>query len=142
MFSTRLQPALSLAVAMALVLSLFASAPFIGGLLPSPWDKLVHLGFFGCLTLLLAIAFGRRNILFALMAAIAVGMADEGYQALLPARHADWADLLADVIAAACAALLARHFLSPTSPELPVPGAHHPEPQQQVGQGMGQDRHP
>jgi VanZ family protein len=141
-FSTRLRRTLSLALAIVLVLSLFGSAPSTGGLIPAPWDKLVHFGFFGCLTLLLAIAFGHRNVLFAFIAAVAVGIADEGYQAFLPTRHADWGDLLSDVFAAGCAALLARHFLSAALPELPVAGAHDPQPEQQVGHGVGQDGRP
>jgi VanZ family protein len=141
-FSTRLRRTLSLALAIVLVLSLFGSAPSTGNLIPVPWDKVAHLGFFGCLTLLLAMAFGRSNIHFAFMAAVAVGIADEGYQAYLPTRHAELADLLADVFAAGCAALLARHFLPHASPELPVAGAHDPQPEQQVGQGVGQDGRP
>ena len=53
---------LSFAAASVLVLSLFVSAPATGGLLESPWDKLVHFGFFGCVTFLLAIGFGRRPV--------------------------------------------------------------------------------
>jgi VanZ family protein len=140
--SIRLHQALSLALAIVLVLSLFGSAPSTGNLIPVPWDKVAHLGFFGGLTLLLAMAFGRGNIHFAFMAAVAVGVADEGYQAYLPTRHAELADLMSDVFAAGCAALLARHVLSHGSPELPVAGAHDPQPEQQVGQRVGQDRRP
>ncbi len=142
MASIRLHQALSLALAIVLVLSLFGSAPSTGNLIPVPWDKVAHLGFFGGLTLLLAMAFGRGNIHFAFMAAVAVGVADEGYQAYLPTRHAELADLMSDVFAAGCAALLARHVLSHGSPELPVAGAHDPQPEQQVGQRVGQDRRP
>lgn len=120
MLAPRLTPALSLAAAAVLVLSLFVSAPATGGLLASPWDKLVHFGFFGCITLLLAIGFGGR-VHLAFIAAVLAGVADESYQAFLPTRHADWGDLLTDVVAATCAALLARHFLAGASPEAPAP---------------------
>lgn len=120
---------LSFAVAVFMVMSLFLSAPSTGGLFTPPWDKLAHLGFFGCITLLLAVGFGRSRIHFALIAAVCVGIADESYQAFLPTRHADWGDLLTDIIAAGCATLVARHFLSHASPELPIAGTHHPESQ-------------
>ena len=142
MFPTRLLPAVSLALAIVLVLSLFGSAPSTGNLIPTPWDKVAHLGFFGCLTLLLAIAFGRRHVHYAFLVAVAIGMADEGYQALLPTRHAEWGDLLTDVIAATCTALLARRFLPQVLPDLALAGAHDPEPEQQVGQGVSQDGRP
>lgn len=127
MLASRLVPALSLAAAAALVLSLFVSAPATGGLLESPWDKLVHFGFFGGVTLLLAIGFGGSRVHFAFIAAVLTGVADESYQAFLPTRHADWGDLLTDVVAAACAALLARHFLAGAPPGAPVPCSHGPE---------------
>ena len=127
MFPSRLLSALSLAAAAVLVLSLFVSAPATGGLLESPWDKLVHFGFFGCVTFLLAIGFGRRRVPLAFVAAVLTGLADESYQAFLPTRRADWGDLLTDVVAAACAALLARHFLAGARPAAPVPGSHKPE---------------
>lgn len=142
MFRLSFRSTLSLAVAAFLVLSLFVSAPATGGILMPPWDKLAHLGFFACITLLLAIGFGRRYIFLAFIAAVATGIADESYQAFLPTRHANWGDLLTDIIAAACAALLARHFFSTASPELPVTGIHDPDAQQQVGQGMGKNRRP
>ena len=110
-----------------MALSLFVSAPHTGNLLASPWDKVAHLGFFGGITLLLAIGFGRRYILLAFIVAVATGIADESYQAFLPTRHADWGDLLTDIAAAACAALLARHFLAGASPEPPIAGIDDPE---------------
>lgn len=125
MLAPRLTPALSLAAAAVLVLSLFVSAPATGGLLESPWDKLVHFGFFGCVTFLLAIGFGGSRVHLAFIAAVLTGAADESYQAFLPTRHADWGDLLTDVVAAACAALLARHFLAGASREAPVPASHN-----------------
>lgn len=98
-----------------------------GDVSASPWDKLVHFGFFGCVTFLLAICFGGSRVHLAFIAAVLTGAADESYQAFLPTRHADWCDLLTDVVAAACAALLARHFLARASPRAPVPGSPNPE---------------
>lgn len=128
MFPSRLVSGLSLAAASALVLSLFVSAPATGGLLESPWDKLAHFGFFGCVTFLLAIGFGGR-VHLAFIAAVLIGVADESYQAILPTRHANWGDLLTNVFAAACAALLARHLAAGASPATPAPRSRNPESQ-------------
>jgi VanZ family protein len=141
MFPPRL-PALSVIAAAILVSGLLLSAPYAGGIFTPPWDKLAHFGFFGCITFLLAVGLGRRRIHLAFVAAVAVGIVDESYQAFLPTRHADWADLLTDVIAATCAALLARHVLPAMSPERPVAGSHDPDSEQQVGQAVGNDRGP
>lgn len=141
-FSPRLPPALSLAVAAVLILSLFVTAPGNGGLFVPPWNRVVHFGFYGCIALLLAYGLGKDRLGVAFILAVTTGVADECYQSLLPTRHASWGDLLTDVIAAACAVLLARHLLSRASPEAPVAGVHDPDAQQQVGQGMGENRRP
>lgn len=139
--SPRLQ-VLSVIAAAILVLALLLSAPHTGGLFAPPWDKLAHFGLFGCITFLLAIGLGRRRVHLAFIATVAIGIIDESYQAFLPTRQADWADLFTDVIAAACAALLVRYILPDLSPELPVAGIHDPDSQQQVGQAMSKDRGP
>lgn len=120
---------LSFAAAAIMVSTLFVSAPATGGLFTPPWDKLVHGGFFACVTLLLAIGFGSDRLHLAFIAAVSVGIADESYQAYLPTRHADWGDLLTDITAAGAAILVARLFLARASPKLPVPGLHDPESQ-------------
>ena len=125
----RLRPVPCFAAATLMVVFLFVSAPYTGGLFTPPLDKLAHVGFFGCVTLLLAIGLGKSRIHIAFIAAVCAGIADESYQALLPARHADWGDLLTDIVAAGCAALLAHHFRKSTSPELPIAGTDDPEPQ-------------
>ena len=119
---------LSFATAAFLLIALFVSAPYTGGLFKPPWDKVAHFGFFGGITTLLAVGFGRKHILFAFRVAVMFGIADESYQAFLPTRHADWDDLLTDIVAAGCAALLARRFLASPSPELPIAGTDDPEP--------------
>lgn len=102
------------AAAAALIVSLFLSAPSTGGMFPPPWDKLAHFGFFGCLTGLLAMGFGRDRIGFAFLTAVLAGIADESYQIFLPTRSADLMDLLTDIVAAACATVCARYLLSGT----------------------------
>lgn len=108
-----------LGLAVAMLASLLASAPATGGLIPTPWDKLVHVGFFGALAFALGMGLGRRGIPLAFLGAVAAGMIDEGYQSFLPGRTSDWTDLLADVLGAALAVLLLRRILRPKA--IPAP---------------------
>lgn len=76
------------------------------GLIQSPWDKLVHIGTYATLGLLLAAGFSGRRPLLAAALAFAVGVIDEAMQAFHPGRHADLADLGADLAGALLAATL------------------------------------
>lgn len=108
---TRSVSLLSLAAVATLVSTLFASAPSTGGLLTPPWDKAAHLAFFGIVGFLLCLGLGRNRLILALLGTIAIGVADESYQAFLPTRHADLADLATDVAAALLAVGIARLLL-------------------------------
>lgn len=92
--------ALCLLVAALLATTLFASAPATGGTIPPPWDKLAHFAFYGSIALLLSTGLGRAHLALAVSLTCLVGIADESYQAILPDRHADPVDLLADFCAA------------------------------------------
>ena len=79
----------------------YASAKPAGlPLVPPPWDKLVHLGYYAVLTLLLILAFGGRGALMAALVVIGIGAADELFQSTVPQRQADWVDLAADIVGA------------------------------------------
>jgi len=83
----------------------YASAKPAGlPLIPPPWDKLVHFGYYAVLTLLLIVAAGGRGVLLSAMVVIAVGAADELYQSTVPQRQADWLDFAADIAGALTAA--------------------------------------
>lgn len=109
--TSRAASLLSLALAALLVSSLFASAPSTGGLLTPPWDKVAHLMFFGTIGFLLSFGLGRTRLLLAFVVTVAIGAADETYQAFLPTRHADWGDFTTDLIAALLAMGIARFWL-------------------------------
>lgn len=109
--TSRVTSLLSLGLAAILVGSLFISAPSTGGLLTPPWDKVAHLAFFGTVGFLLSFGLGRERLLLAFAATVAIGVADETYQAILPTRHADFGDLATDVFAAFLAVGIARAFL-------------------------------
>lgn len=102
---------LGFGLAALMLLGLFLTAPYIGGLFWNPWDKLAHLGFYALVALLLSIGFGPRRWLPALLLACLAGTADEAYQLFLPGRSADLDDLLTDFAAAAAGVWAARPLL-------------------------------
>jgi VanZ family protein len=89
------------AAAVVVVLALFIGGAQhgAGSLFTAPWDKLAHLAFYFCLTLLLAGGF-RVGILASILLALSVGMLDELHQFWLPERFASLDDWLADVVGA------------------------------------------
>lgn len=81
------------------------------GLIPVPWDKLVHLLTFAVLALALGLASRLKNawvLLPAFVGTVLVGALDELQQLGQPNRSADWVDFAADVTGAAlgCLALV------------------------------------
>lgn len=81
------------------------------GLIPVPWDKLLHLLTFAMLALAMGLASRLRGawaLLPAFAGAVLVGALDEWWQGYQPNRSADWLDFAADVTGAAlgCLALV------------------------------------
>lgn len=73
------------------------ATPAAVGLIAAPWDKLVHLLTYATLGLLLAGGFNGRRPLLSAGLAFAIGVTDEAMQSFYPGRHADLADLGADL---------------------------------------------
>jgi uncharacterized protein YfiM (DUF2279 family) len=104
-----LRPALktmAILAAVGLPLGLFVGGaqPVAVGLIPSPWDKLVHVFVFAVLSTSIGYAGGlkgRRLWLFAFCGAVLVAALDEWHQMYLPGRSASLDDLMADVVGAA-----------------------------------------
>lgn len=99
------------AVALALIANLFylGAKPWAVGLFPPPWDKLVHLAFFGSIAGLAWIGFGGRGAgahVGALAIAAGIGLLDEVLQLRLPGRSVSARDFAADFAGAALAVLL------------------------------------
>jgi len=83
----------------------YASAKPAGlPLISPPWDKLVHLGYYAALTVLLIVAAGGRGMFIAALVVIGIGAADELFQSTVPQRQADWLDFTADILGALVAA--------------------------------------
>ena len=97
-------------------LSLTPSPPSIPGVLG--WDKLLHAGAYGLLTLLIA-QFLLHSSLNSGGSCWQAGLVAVGYGALLEVlqlltmlgRTAEWTDLIADAVGACLAGLIVRHFL-------------------------------
>ena len=103
-----LRSALCFSAAGLLVAALLGvgATPVAVGLVQAPWDKLAHIWAYAVLSLLLAAGFSGRRPLLATALAFAVGVIDETMQAFHPGRHADLADLGADLAGALLAATL------------------------------------
>ncbi len=67
-----------------------------------PWDRIFHVLAFAALTLLLWIAADGRRPLLVVAGVMALSLADEIRQALIPARSADSLDFFVGALAAAC----------------------------------------
>ncbi|MEZ5741184.1 MAG: VanZ family protein, partial [Burkholderiaceae bacterium] len=104
-FPSRRTRVLALLVAALQMAVLFHLGMLAGraGLLAAPFDKLAHLGYFGCLAGLFWIGSGGspwRSALVALAMVALFGAADETVQAYTPGRDASALDWLADMVGA------------------------------------------
>jgi VanZ family protein len=88
---------LAIVVGILLLLFGFGSTPASANLVADPWDKLVHWSVFATLTIGLRVLLPRlpAPLIFAMTLAVAV--ADEMHQFLVPGRQPDWDDGLADM---------------------------------------------
>lgn len=116
--------AICLALGLPLGLFIGGAQPVAVGLVPPPWDKLVHALVFGVLAVAIGYASGlcgRVMLAVAFCGAMAVGAIDEWHQVYLPGRSAGWDDLAADAVGSALGTVLlsrrkrlqARHRITP-----------------------------
>lgn len=99
--SKGLRQALALVILVLMLLALFGggSQPQAAGLVPAPWDKLAHVGFFAAFAVLLRWGLGWP-VWLALLGTMLIGAADELHQASLPGRFASLEDWFADLAGA------------------------------------------
>ncbi len=100
-----------------LCLGLLLAALFIGGrqpgagnLFPVPWDKVVHLTFYGTLTILAGIALPKIKPPILFLIIVSIGGTDELLQFYIPGRHSGLDDLAADAVGCVIALFLAPWF--------------------------------
>ena len=106
--------AVVLAVALPVGLMIGGAQPVAVGLVPAPWDKLVHVGVFAVLAACIGYAsglHGARMVWVAVLGAVAVGVVDEWHQLYLPGRSAGLDDLADDVVGALAGAWFAARRL-------------------------------
>ena len=93
-------------LALGIMVSLFVGGaqPVAVGLIPSPWDKLVHGVIFALLAWAIGMASGLsdwQRLILAFFGSLLVGVLDEWHQVYLPGRQAGWSDLIADAVGSA-----------------------------------------
>jgi VanZ family protein len=93
---------------LALIANLFfhGSKPYAVGLVPHPWDKVVHALLFAILATLIRLTLPKLPSVGVLTFIGAIALADELHQLSLPGRNADVIDWVADVAGAAVALLV------------------------------------
>jgi VanZ family protein len=113
--------------AIAFVAGLFVGGaqPVAVGLIPAPWDKLVHLAAFGGLTVLVGLALDPPVWALAALPLL-VSAADELHQATLPGRAAGLDDWLAGAVGVALAVWLLRRPRLPWLPQVAVGDVDNP----------------
>lgn len=96
-----LRQALALVIVVLMLLALFGGGaqPQAAGVIPAPWDKLAHVGFFAVFAVLLRWGLGWP-VWLALLGSVLIGAADEWHQATLPGRFASLEDWFADLAGA------------------------------------------
>jgi len=70
--------------------------PGAGNLFNAPWDKVVHLGTYGLMAMLIGLAFRRMPLPLVLLMTVGIGACDEIAQLYIPGRSADIGDYAAD----------------------------------------------
>lgn len=96
----RLAPRLGLAIVIGILLLLFGfgSTPASANLVANPWDKLAHWLVFATLTIGLRFLLPKMPALTIFGITLAVAVADEMHQFLVPGRQPGWDDGLADMV--------------------------------------------
>ncbi|MCC6658422.1 MAG: VanZ family protein [Rhodocyclaceae bacterium] len=102
---------LALAALIAVSHFAFGATPKAVNFVPAPWDLLLHALLFGTIAFLANVGLGGGRPMAVFALACLIGSADEALQLFEPGRHADWSDLLADMLGALVGAFSARALL-------------------------------
>lgn len=119
-------PAVAILAVLGIVGILFIGGrqSIVVGLIPSPWDKLVHAGVFALLACTIGLSSnlrGWRKLAVAFFSALVIGALDELHQMYLPGREAGLADFIADIIGS----IFGTAFLAMKNPRsLHIPSKH------------------
>lgn len=89
----------------------FGATPKAVNFVPPPWDLLLHALLYGTIAFLANIGTGGSRPLLVFFVVCLLGAADETIQLFEPGRHANWTDLLADMLGALAGAFSSRALM-------------------------------
>jgi VanZ family protein len=72
--------------------------PGAGSIFNAPWDKVMHLGTYCIMAMLIGLAFRKMPLPIVLLLTVSVGAGDEVAQMYIPGRSADIGDYAADAL--------------------------------------------
>lgn len=96
---TSIQWAARLCLAIVIiVLFVGGSQPYAGSLFTPPWDKVVHIIFYGGMLVLAKLAYPHTPLWKLAVGVLMIGALDEVHQMFVPGRRPGWEDFGADII--------------------------------------------
>lgn len=95
-----------------LIIALFVggSQPYAGSLFIPPWDKVVHIIFYGGMLVLSKLAYPNAPLWKLIVGVLMIGVLDEVHQMFVPGRRPGWDDLAADLAGIALATVVIQWF--------------------------------
>jgi VanZ family protein len=110
---TSIQWAAKLCLAIVIiVLFVGGSQPYAGSLFTPPWDKVVHIIFYGGMLIIARLAFPDTALWKLFLGVLLIGVLDEVHQMYVPGRKPGLDDLAADFIGIVVASCILR-WLAP-----------------------------
>jgi VanZ family protein len=104
-----------------LIIALFVggSQPLAGSLFPPPWDKVVHIIFYGGMLVIAKLAYPNTALWKLAAGILLIGVLDEVHQMFVPGRKPGWDDLTADIVGIALATIVIKWvcYLKQSIPE-------------------------
>lgn len=92
------------------IIALFVggSQPYAGSLFTPPWDKVVHIIFYGGMLVLAKLAYPHTPLWKLVVGVLMVGALDEVHQMFVPGRRPGWDDYGADIIGIALSTIVLK----------------------------------
>jgi|LauGreSBDMM110SN_4_FD.fasta_scaffold35209_1 VanZ family protein len=85
-------------ILMLIAIFLGGRQPGAGSIFNAPWDKVMHLGTYFIMAMLIGLAFRKMPLPIVLLLTVSVGAGDEVAQKYIPGRSADIGDYAADAL--------------------------------------------
>ena len=91
-----------------IVLFVGGSQPYAGSLFTPPWDKVVHIIFYGGMLVLAKLAYPHAPLWKIAIGVLLIGALDEVHQMFVPGRKPGWDDFGADIIGVVVASVMIK----------------------------------